>query len=69
MAVFVEVFGAFGLAISESKTEAMCLSIPHAPATQIVFDTTGQRYRQTTFFTCLSGTVTETPNLSDEIDR
>ena len=69
MAVFVEVFGAFGLTISESKTETMCIPIPRAPATKIFFNTTGQQYRQTTSFTYLGGTVTELPNLSDEIDR
>ena len=30
---------------------------------------TGKQYRPTTSFTYLGGTVTETPNLSDEIDR
>ena len=65
MAVFVEVFGAFGLTISESKTETMCMPIPRAPATNIVFNATGQQYRQTTSFTYLGGTVTEMPNLSD----
>ena len=69
MAVFVEVFVAFGLTISESKTETMCMPIPRAPATKIVFNATGQQYRQTTSFTYLGGTVTEMPNLSDEIDR
>ena len=38
MAVLVEVFGAFGLTISESKTETSCRPIPHAPATKIVFN-------------------------------
>ena len=69
MAVFVEVFGAFGLTISESKTETMCMPIPRAPATKIVFNATGQQYRQTTSFTYRRGTVTEMPNLSDEIGR
>ena len=69
MAVFVEVFGTFGLTISERKTETMCMSIPRAPATKIVFNATGKQYRQTTSFTYLGGTVTETPDLSDEIDR
>ena len=32
MAVFVEVFGTFGLTILESKTETMCMPIPRAPA-------------------------------------
>ena len=30
MAVFVEVFGTFGLTVSESQTETMCMSIPRA---------------------------------------
>ena len=47
MAVFVEVFGTFGLTISESKTETMCMPIPREPATKIVFNATGQPYRQT----------------------
>ena len=45
MAVFVEIFGAFGLTISESKTGTMCMPIPRAPATKIVFNATGQQYR------------------------
>ena len=69
MAVFVEVFSTFGLTISESNTETMCVPIPRAPATKIVFNAKGQQYRQTTSFTYLGGTVNETPNLSDEIDR
>ena len=69
MAVFVEVFGTFGLTISESKTETKCMPIPRAPVTKIVFNATGQQYRQTTSFTYLGSTVNETPNLSDEIDR
>ena len=36
IAVFVEVFGTFGLTFSESKTETMCMPIPRAPATKIV---------------------------------
>ena len=63
MAVFVDVIGTFGLTISESKTETMCISIPRAPATKIVFNATGQQYRQTTSFPYLGGTVNETPNL------
>ena len=69
VAVSVEVFGTFGLTISESKTEIMCMPIPRALPTKIVFNATGQQYRQTTSFTYLGGTVTESPNLSDEIDR
>ena len=68
VAVFVEVFGTFGLTISESKTETMCMPIPRAPETKIV-NATGQQYRQTTSSTYLGGTMNEAPNLSDEIDR
>ena len=45
MAVFVEVFGKFDHIVSESKTETMCMPILHTPATQMVFDATGQQYR------------------------
>ena len=69
MVVFVEIFGVFSLAISESKTEAMCMPVPCALAMQRVLNTPGLQYRQTTSFTYLGGTVTETPNLSDEIFR
>ena len=47
---------------------AICC-ISNFTATKIVFNATGQQYRQTTSFTYLGGTVTEMPNLSDEIDR
>ena len=69
MAVFVKVFGTFGLTISESKTETMDMPILRAPRTKIVFNATGKQYHQTTSFAYLEGTVTETPNLSDEINR
>ena len=69
MAVFVHIFGEFGLTTSESKTETICIPIPRASATQIVFNVTGQQCRQTTSFTYLGGTVTETLSLSAEIDR
>ena len=69
MTVFVEVFGTFSLTISDNKPETMRMPIPRAAATKIVFNATGQQYRQTTSFGYLGGTVTETPNLSDEIDR
>ena len=69
LAVFVENFGTFGLTISEGNTETICIPTSRAPATQIVFNFTGQQCRQTTSFTYLGATVTDTPNLSDEIDR
>ena len=45
MAIFIEVFGAFGLAILKIKTETMCMPIPRASATQIAFGATRQQYR------------------------
>ena len=47
----------------------MSLPIPHAPATPIAFNATGQQYRQTTSFIYLERAITETPKLSTEIDR
>ena len=65
MAVFVELFGAFGLTISESKTETMYVPIPRASAmTQITFDATGKQYCQTISFAYWEGVVTKTSNLS-----
>ena len=52
-AAFVEVVGAFGLTTSKSKAETMCMPIARAPATQIVFNATGQQYRQKTSFAYL----------------
>ena len=46
MEVFVEVLDTFGLTISESKTETMCMPIPRAPATKIVFNAARQQYCQ-----------------------
>ena len=42
MATLVDVFGAFGLTVSERKTETMSLPTSHAPATPIAFNETGQ---------------------------
>ena len=50
MAAFVEVFGAFGLTISENKMETTHMPIPRAPVTQIVSNATGQQYHPATFF-------------------
>ena len=55
--VLVEVLGTFGLTISESKTDTMCMLISRAPATKIVFNAAGQQYRQTTSFTYLGAHI------------
>ena len=47
----------------------MCMPIPRAPATQIVFNATGQQYGQTIFSANFEGAVIETSNLSAEDDR
>ena len=39
--VFDQVFRAFGLTISESKTDTMCITTSRASATQIDFNATG----------------------------
>ena len=58
IAVFVEVFGVFGLIIPWSKTETFCMPIPRAQATKIAFNATGQQYRKTTPYTYLGDAVT-----------
>ena len=56
--------------LKEQDGDHICMPIPcGAPATQIVFNATGQQYRQITHFAYLGGAVTRTPNLPDEIDR
>ena len=69
MAIFIEVFRTFGQTISESKTKTMCMPTSRATATQLVFNASEQQQRQTTSFAYFGGAVTETPNMSDEIDR
>ena len=63
MAICVEVFGAFGSTISESKMETMCMPIPCAPAKQIIFNVTSKQHRRATPFAYLGGNVAEAPNL------
>ena len=65
MVVFVEVFGAFGVTISESKTETMCMPSTRAPRNA---DSLRQQYRQTLSFTYL-GAPSLRPQPVDEIDR
>ena len=58
------IFGVFGPTISESRAETMYITFPRAPATQIVFNATGQQHRQTTFLT-----FWEAPSLKPESGR
>ena len=57
MTVFVTVFEAAGLTVSEKKTETLLLRTPdQAPCTSpLVIEAAGQRYRQTTQFLYLGG--------------
>ena len=47
MAVIVKVCGAFGLTVSEKKTETMQIPIPNGLVTPITINAAGQHYRQT----------------------
>ena len=69
MAVIVKVCGAFGLTVSEKKTKTMQMPIPYGLVTPIAINAAGPHYRQTASVIYLGGAVTETPNLSVEIDR
>ena len=69
MALIVKVCGAFGLTVSEKKTETMQMPIPHGLVTPITINAAGKNDRQNASFIYLEGAVTETPNLSVEIDR
>ena len=48
---------------TRNKTDTVCMPIPRPPAPQIVFNATGQHYRQTTSFTYFG------KHLSDAMDR
>ena len=69
MTVLVDVFGAFGLTISENKTETMCVPTPYTPATSIVFNRSGVQYSQTISFVYLGCAVTESSNPSLKVYR
>ena len=65
------VSAAFGLTISEAKTEIMCLptrGMPDATATFSV-EAAGQVYKQTHEFVYLGGNVNHHADLSIEVDR
>ena len=71
MDVIVTVCPAFGLTVSEAKTEIMWLrtrGMPDATATFIV-KAAGQVYKQTHDFVYLGGNVSHHADLSIEIDR
>ena len=71
MGVLVVVCAAFGLAVSEAKTEIMCLrdkGMPESIATFSV-EAASQVYNQTNEFVYLGGNVNHNADLSIEVDR
>ena len=76
MTTIVEVFGEFGLAVSEKKTETLLMRAPEkqpkkggSPAPPLVVEAAGQRYAQTTQFQYLGGLVNEDGELTQEINH
>ena len=71
MGVIVVVCAAFGLTVSEAKTEIMCLRAKEMPESTAIFsvEAAGQVYNQTNEFVYLGGHVNHNADLSIEVDR
>ena len=71
MGVIVVVCSAFGLTVSEAKTEIMCLRAKVMPESTATFsvEAMGQVYNQTNEFVYLGGNVNHNADLSIEVDR
>ncbi|CAM9955242.1 unnamed protein product [Sphacelaria rigidula] len=79
MSVIVLVFGAFGLTVSEKKTETLLMRVPAKrpekgeppapPPPPLVIEAAGQTHAQTTQFRYLGGLVTEDGELTQEINN
>ena len=71
MEVIVVVCAAFGLTVSEPKTEIMCLRAKGMPESTTTFsvEAAGQVYNQTNEFVYLGGNVNHNADLSFEVDR
>ena len=69
--VIVVVCAAFGLTVSETKTEIMCLRAKGMPesATAFSVEAAGQVYNRTNGFKYLGGNVNHNADLSIEINR
>ena len=65
------VCAAFGLTVSEAKTETMCLRAKGMPKSTATFsvDAAGQVYNQANEFVYLGGNVNHNADLSIEVDR
>ena len=70
MGVIVVVCAAFGLTVSEAKTEIMCLRTKEMPESTATFsvEPAGQVYNQTNEFICLGGNVNHNADLSIEVN-
>ena len=73
MTTIVEVFGEFGLTVSEKKTETLLMRAPEkqpkkggSPPPPLVIEAAGQKYAQTTQFRYLGGLVNEDGELTQE---
>ena len=71
MKVIVDVCAAFGLAVSEAKTEIMCLHAKGMPESTATFsvEAAGQVDNQKNEFVYLGGNVNHNTDLSIEVDR
>ena len=71
MGVIVVVCSAFGLIVSEAKTEIMCLRAKGMPESTATFsvEAAGQVYNQMNDFLYLGGNVNHNADLSIEVDR
>ena len=71
MGAIVVVCAAFGLTVSEVKTEIMCLRAKGMPESTATFsvEAAGQVYNQTNEFVYLWGNVNQNDDLSIEVDR
>ena len=71
MGVIVVVCTAFGLTVSEAKTEIMCLRTKGMPESTAIFsvEAAPQEYNQTNEFIYLGGNVSHNADLSIEVDR
>ena len=71
MGVIVVACAAFGLTVSETKTEIMCLRTKGMPESTATFsvEAAGQVYNQTNEFVCLGGNVNHNADLSIEVNQ
>ena len=76
MPIIVELFGAFGLTVSEEKTATLLMRAPEkqpkkgrSPPPPPVIEAAGQKYAQTAQFRYLGGLVNEDGELTQEINH